>query len=395
MRRDETVSPVLLSRMVPKGADAGFRCTRCKNRGLNCDYGSSEDAAMHLLHLSATARRIEPQSQSPQHASPDAAYYHAPPASQLSLPVEAPPTVYPNQTHTQLLAQTPLANNQLAKEEPQLLTPETMMDQSSSDTFQQAYSNQAMVDVAKLPFSDFLRDVLYEQSLGDQSRYAEAQGLAVLDFCDDANLELNDIDFGLLDHWNIDGNMFGQDANATGPQSKTQEPAPDMDKMRQRLVQIWTKSPWRFNPEKTDTGFNEQGNLPLPPRDAGAARLHIRQLRQDPVVSETLYSSGRDKILAIVLSTCRNDNMMSRVASSFPSTEVMDSWIHIFLASHMCQVSSFIHYPTFSLNNQWPEWLAMAASAGAVLAPVPTLRRFGFALQEAVRKWFWTSEIRV
>lgn len=360
-------------------------CTRCKNRGLNCDYGSSEDAAMHLLHLSATARRIEPQSQSPQHASPDAAYYHAPPASQLSLPVEAPPTVYQNQTHTQLLAQTPLTNNQLAKEEPQLLTPETMMDQSSSDTFQQAYPNQAMVDVAKLPFSDFLRDVLYEQSLGDQSRFAEAQGLAVLDFCDDANLELNDIDFGLLDHWNIDGNMFGQDPNTTGLQSKTQESAPDMDKMRQRLVQIWTKSPWRFNPEKTDSGFNEQGNLPLPARDAGAARLHIRQLRQDPVVSETLYQSGRDKILAIVLSTCRNDNMMSRVASSFPSAEVMDSWIHIFLASHMCQVSSFIHYPTFSLNNQWPEWLAMAASAGAVLAPVPTLRRFGFALQEAVR----------
>ena len=29
--------------------------------------------------------------------------------------------------------------------------------------------------------------------------------------------------------------------------------------------------------------------------------------------------------------------------------------------------------------------LAMAAAAGAVLAPIPALRRFGFALQEAVR----------
>lgn len=274
------------------------------------------------------------------------------------------------------------------KEESQLMTPETMMDHSNSDTFQQPYVNRDMVDVAKYPFSDFLRDVLSEQQLGDHTQYAHAQGLAVLDFCDDANLELNDIDFSLLDYWNVDGNMLGHDQNAVGLQSEAQEQPPDMDKMRQRLVQIWTKSPWRFDPEQTDTGFNEQGNLPLPSREAGAARLHSRQLRQGPVLSETLYPAGRDKILAIVLTTCRNDTMMSRIASSFPSAEVMNSWVHIFLASHMCQVSSFIHYPTFSLNNQWPEWLAMAASAGAVLAPIPTLRRFGFALQEAVREWF-------
>ncbi|KAB5551149.1 hypothetical protein GE09DRAFT_1125088 [Coniochaeta sp. 2T2.1] len=358
-------------------------CTRCKNRSLNCEYGSSEDAAMHLLHLSATARTSElqsPQGHLQEHASPDTGY------STPQLPLGAPPPAYHTQVNPQLVAQTPsLTNNQSLRDEPQLLTPDTMMDHSSSDNFQQPYPNHAMLDVAKLPFSDFLRDVLYEQSLGDQTRYAEAQGLAVLDFCDDANLELNDIDFGLLDHWNIDGNMFGQDPNAALQTSKTQEPPPDLDKMRQRLVQIWTKSPWRFNPEKTDTGFNEQGNLPLPSRDAGAARLHSRQVRQDHVIEETLYPASRDKILAIVLSTCRNDNMMSRVASSFPSAEVMDSWVHIFLASHMCQVSSFIHYPSFSLNTQWPEWLAMAASAGAVLAPIPTLRRFGFALQEAVR----------
>jgi hypothetical protein len=281
--------------------------------------------------------------------------------------------------NTQLLAHSP-------KDEPQLLTPETLMDHSNPETFHQGYANNAMIDVAKLPFSDFLRDVISDQSLGDQTRYAETQGLAVLDFCDDANLELNDIDFSLLDHWNLDSAAFDHGLSAPGLQSKTQEPAADMDKMRQRLVQIWTKSPWRFNPEKTDTGFSEQGNLPLPSREVGTAQLHSRQRRQHPLLEETLYPASRDKILAIVLSTCRNDNMMSRVTSSFPSAEVMDSWVHIFLAAHQCQVSSFIHYPTFSLNSQWPEWLAMAASAGAVLTLIPTLRRFGFALQEAVRK---------
>jgi len=239
-----------------------------------------------------------------------------------------------------------------------------------------------MGDVARLPFSDFLRDVLYEQSLGDPARFAEPQGLAVLDVCDDSNVELNDIDFNLLDHWNIDG-MSDRDPNVPELQSSVEEPGADMDKMRQRLVQVWTKSPWRWNPEKTDSAFREQTHLPLPSNDAGGAQMHEYFGR---VVNERLHPAGRDKILAIVLGTCRNDSILSRVAASFPSTEVMDSWTHIFLASHLCQVSTFIHYPSFSLNSQWPEWLAIAASAGAVLAPVPTLRRFGFALQEAVRK---------
>jgi hypothetical protein len=242
--------------------------------------------------------------------------------------------------------------------------------------------------MSKAPFSDFLRDIIYDQTMGDQARFTEPQGLAVLDFCDDGSLELNDIDFGLLDDWNIGGvsdpaaNMNLQDSH-----SKSEGQPADMDKMRQRLVSIWTRSPWKFNPQKTDNRFNEQGNLPLPTMEANQAQLHSHQWQHDRLLTETLHPAGRDKILAMVLSTCRNSNMMSRVASSFPSAEVMNSWIHIFVAAHVSQVCSFIHYPTFSLNGQWPEWLATAASAGAVLAPIPTLRRFGFALQEAVRKF--------
>lgn len=336
---------------------------------------------MHLLHLSATARSTEHQSQ--QSESPGSSYYHPHTASAQLLPVAE---AFSNDVDLLLVTHSSgLTNNAPSKEEPQVLTPETM-DQSGSETFQQPHPNHPMLEMSKAPFSDFLRDILYDQSMGDQARFTEPQGLAVLDFCDDGNLELNDIDFCLLDDWNI-GGVFdpGANMNLQELHSRNDEPPADMDKMRQRLVQIWTKSPWRFNPQKTDSGFNEQGNLPLPSREVGAAQLHSQQRRQDRVLNETLHPAGRDKILALVLSTCRNDNMMSRVASSFPSTEVMDSWIHIFLASHTCQVSSFLHYPTLSINGQWPEWVATAASAGAVLAPIPTLRRFGFALQEAVR----------
>lgn len=354
---------------------------------MNCEYASSEDAARHLLHLSASARNQNPNA--PQDASPTPAYYgqqqqrqqhpqhqQQQPTAQPSIPVATPDRmVFPS-------AASNMQTNIPWRQDGPSLTSEAIREASNTNAFHQQFPNENQVDPAKLPFSDFLRDVLYDQCMGDNTRFADAQGLAVLDVCDDTNLELNDIDFGLLDHWNVDG-MSDRDPNAPELQSSVEEPGAEMDKMRQRLVQIWTKSPWRWNPEKTDNAFRDQTHLPLPSNDIGGDQVHEYF---DRVVNEKLHSAGRDKILAIVLGTCRNDSILSRVAASFPSTEVMDSWTHIFLASHLCQVSTFIHYPSFSLNSQWPEWLAIAASAGAVLAPVPTLRRFGFALQEAVRK---------
>lgn len=257
------------------------------------------------------------------------------------------------------------------------------MDPGNNDQFPPNFDADGDgVDMARLPFSDFLRDVLYDPPV-DPSRLAETQGLAVLDFCDDTNLELNDVDFGVLDNWNVDG---------MGVTSATEEFAPraddsaiDLSQMRQGLTKLWTDSPWRWHPKGVESGYTEQTNLPVPKGDISSPVFQESQRQLDKVVADKLEQAGRDKILAIVLRTCRNNSIMTRVASSFPSVEVMDTIAHIFLASHMCSVSEWIHFGSFALNAQWPEWLAAAAAAGAVMTPVPTLRKFGFALQEAVR----------
>lgn len=271
-------------------------------------------------------------------------------------------------------------NNEAA----QLPTPETMIDQNHADNYHASYQGHPVVDMNRLPFSDFLRDVLYDQQQQqiDHSRIVEAQGLAVLDFCDDGNLDMNDLDFGMLDNWNV-GNVQGMlatDPNlANFVSNQPEDSAADMSRMRQRLVKIWTDSPWRWQPDgHKDNIHSQKSGLPI-------ADINSTQLRPDRIIQDKLDPSGRDKILAIVLSTCQNNVMLSRVASSFPSNEVMDSLVHIFLAWHLCQVSEYIHFGNFSLNMQCPEWLAVAASAGAILTPVQTLRKFGFALQEAVR----------
>ncbi|KAH8889564.1 hypothetical protein GQ53DRAFT_723274 [Thozetella sp. PMI_491] len=402
-------------------------CARCKNRGINCEYAASEDAAMHLLHLSANIRNVERRGSV---ASTESGYYQPPSTSghrtqpysqqdqqqQQPQPQQPPPPQrlyvqqqhrqpqpspqqqqqqhplallpsqqpYPEPLGTPVIKTSPSQTDNAPLAEAQLPTPETLMEQSNADGFQPPYAANGMVDMAKLPFSDFLQGVLYEQSLGDSSRLVEAQGLAVLDFCDNANLDLNDIDFDLLDHWNIDNGMQAPTPNVPNLHTNTGDLI-DITTMRSNLVKIWTQSPWRWSPSIEDNAYVEQSHLPLATRDVQGASMHEGGRKRDRVVKDQLNSSNRDKILAIVLSICRNDGMMKRVASSFPSAEVLDSWIHIFLAAHLCQVSSWIHYGSFSLNSQWPEWLASAASAGAASAPVPTLRRFGFALNEAVR----------
>ncbi|CCC06441.1 hypothetical protein SMACR_04832 [Sordaria macrospora] len=388
-------------------------------------------------------------------------------------------------------------------------------------------SSSMLDDIAKLPFSDFLRDVLYDQSL------SQAQGLAVLDFCDDSSLDLNAMDFGLLDYWlHADGQGFiplpsdleylgsgpgpglgfssgagptamtagagtagtlGKTAAAetgqtgTGQGSESAADPVDISAMRSKLAQIWTESPWRWSPKRSDNVYAEQGHLPLssssgpssptigtgtgttsrsqdpintttnksnannsPRQRQGqvqTANNHRRKFTQQTTsqgtqgqqgqqITHTLHPSGRDLILSIVLSICKsNSSQFSRVASSFPSSGSINHWIHIFLASHLCSVSSFIpchlppspssassaslsgpssqsgssskdrsnsgsnsnsanqknkdgkdsSAPLWSLNAQPAEWHAIVAAAGAVLAPVPALRKFGFALQEAVR----------
>ncbi|KAI0021456.1 hypothetical protein F4780DRAFT_737475 [Xylariomycetidae sp. FL0641] len=356
-------------------------CTRCRNRNLTCESASSEAgsaAAMHLLHLSASAHNDlgqhhhHPHPSQTQDQDGSLAAYH-----DQGNPIVANTMAAPGGSPGNLSA------TGVKPEQVQIPTPDGVADQSNYGGYAQPYPAGNAVDLGRGPFSDFLRDVLYDQSL-DPSRMVEAQGLAVLDFCDDTNYEMNEVDFGLLDHWNLDGmNDRHVVTQAVTPQAD--DSSVDMAQMRQKLVKIWTDSPWRWIPDKRDTGYADYGNLPLPYRDSTSQQFQESQRSMDRVINDKVDQASRDKILSVVLGTCRTDGMRMRVASTFPSTEVMDTLAHIFLAAHLCSVSGWIHFGTLMINAQWPEWLAMAAAGGAVLTSVPTLRKFGFAVAEAVR----------
>lgn len=177
------------------------------------------------------------------------------------------------------------------------------------------------MNVSRLPFSNFLRDVIYEPEQGQAPR---GQGLGVLDYCDDINYELNDFDFGMLDNWNGDGTGDRPTAPQSTTSPQTEKSAIDADQMGHTLAKIWLDSPWRWVPDKRDHRFVEAGNLPLPLRDIASQHFQESQQRVDRVVQDSLDLSNRDRILSIVLAMCQNNQMRSRVASSFPSVDMMD-----------------------------------------------------------------------
>jgi hypothetical protein len=262
-----------------------------------------------------------------------------------------------------------------------------VMDQPNLDLFAPA-SHQPPADMGAmgvLPFTNFLQGIMYEPML-DPTHMMQAEGMAVLDFCNNHNIELNDIDFSLLDQWNLaepapypHAGPMPEDPNALA------EEHVDLSQLRRTLVKVWTASPWRWLPSQQDSAYEEQKNFSVSSGDVTSAQFQESKRSLDKVINQKLDSSLRDRVLAIVLSTCKTPAMVTQIASSFPSTEVMDTMVHIFLASHMCSVSSWIHFSLFDMSAQWPDWIAVAAAAGGVLTPVPTLRKFGLALQEAVR----------
>lgn len=244
-------------------------------------------------------------------------------------------------------------------------------------------NSKELTNIDRLPFEDFLRDILYEQHLNSQDEMIENPGLAVLDFCDNTNLELSDFDFNTLDTWNADNGMHMPVQQET-PET---ENSIDMSQMRARVVKVWTNSPWRWQPKGPENTYEEARNLPV--ASGNVASLQVQEAGKwlDRVVNEKLEQSLRDRVLGLVFKACRQESIFNRVAASFPSCELMDTMIHMFLHFHACQVTGWIHFPTFRLNEQWHEWIAAAAAAGAVLAPFPTLRRFGLALQESYREF--------
>lgn len=214
----------------------------------------------------------------------------------------------------------------------------------------------------------------------------------IMDLSFDLDTGLTDLDLGLLDQYN-----FQVPFAAETPSTDAQDPdsqIPDSDSVPVR-TEAFKQSIWRYLPQSNkDFGGAEQVNLAFADDKDNNRRSHITQRR---VIAEKLQRVNRDQLMAFVLGTCSPGNV-KRIASAFPSIELLDGLIQYFLTSPSIDAPSWLHMPTFSLSKIDPELLACIVSAGAVAIPDVPLRKLGFALHEASRvgvSSIHTSEVKI
>jgi hypothetical protein len=203
----------------------------------------------------------------------------------------------------------------------------------------------------------------------------------LLGFGFESNLELNDVDFSFLDTYNAHI-PFDLETPRSDVLSSTVQPG---DQATASRSEAFRTSVWRFIPKPQDHSAAEQQNLSLPDvphgHDSPESRIHLDRR----TTTEKLDQSCRDKIIAVVLSTCK-PSMMFRSVSAFPSVELLDIVLQFFLTSPLSGADSWLHIPTFcNSTKDRTEILLAAIAAGAVLTPDNSLRKLGFALQEAIR----------
>ena len=139
-----------------------------------------------------------------------------------------------------------------------------------------------------------------------------------------------------------------------------------------------------WNPSKEDNYDQEQRDLVLAP-NVGPPPYSADSSRGRTIPKKELFYTARDRILAMMV-RITSGAASNRIVASFPSLDILRDLIHHALI-HMRerQIGNFIHFPSFDMNKQRPELLGAIIAYGSVTSPSPAVRKFGYALQEAIR----------
>lgn len=148
-------------------------------------------------------------------------------------------------------------------------------------------------------------------------------------------------------------------------------------------AEAFRNSHWRFRPNAKDHGSAEEHNLSLPPAcEYGSPESRVSL--DSRATCAKLGVTTRDRLLAMVVTSCNPENL-PRAVASFPSIELLDSLLQYYLTSPVTRAVSFLHAATFDPNERRTELVAVMIAHGAVLTSDPTLTKLGYAIAECVR----------
>ncbi|PVH75036.1 hypothetical protein DL98DRAFT_467018 [Cadophora sp. DSE1049] len=248
-------------------------------------------------------------------------------------------------------------------------------------------STNGMMEVNDNLFADFLREIMMPPQAGPYDGQMHVDGVDtpsmafrdLFSFGQDSNLELNNQDYTLMDFYQ--GKSIAEPPPPRPPNAASATNQPSSESLALG-TEAFKRSLWCWTPVRQDAGHQEQSNFNLQPEDA--PNLGTQFVVSEQVAAKVFGPEARDKIVAMILSTCDRRNF-PKVMSSFPSAELLNSLMQCFLASHIAQNDTWIHLPTLKISKLRPELLASFLAAGAMFSSSLTIRKLGFAIQEAVR----------
>ncbi|RMZ67776.1 major facilitator superfamily transporter [Pyrenophora seminiperda CCB06] len=251
------------------------------------------------------------------------------------------------------------------------------MDQSYGDpTNSMAFFDNPVSQFDTTPGQNpFLPDYFLKMPLYDAFSGQETPR-GIMDYSFDLDVGLTECDLGLLDQYNFQV-PFAADTPSTDAHGVDQHPS-ETDTAPVR-AEAYKLSIWRYLPQRSRNPNAEQVNLAFADTDRDRPSHIARR-----IVAEKLPRVSRDRLMALVLGTCSTENI-KKIASAFPSIELLDGLIQYFLSSTSLESQLWFHLPTFSPSNLNPELLASIVSAGAASIPDVSLRKLGYALHEASR----------
>lgn len=162
----------------------------------------------------------------------------------------------------------------------------------------------------------------------------------------------------------------------------------DSDQPAAMCTESLRNSHWHFRPGTKDFAGAEQHHLSLPQDsdfDSPESRIPVPVSPGDSILHiNSMSVLTRDRILTMVVKNA-NPSHVPEAGFNFPSTQLLDTLVRLYLHSTISRAASFIHIPTFVTNDQRPELLAAMVACGAVLTANTALTKLGFAIAEIAR----------
>ncbi|KAI6838071.1 hypothetical protein KC332_g6773 [Hortaea werneckii] len=228
---------------------------------------------------------------------------------------------------------------------------------------------------ADVNFPDFFEQIMMPEG-GNRHQYAAPFDIS--NFTQDLPIDSCDFDFSLLSTGlTRPPTANGYRQGHTGEADET--PHSDIH----LRTKAFEESPWSWShwiPERYSHAFSGQEEI-----NVQENRVHSADQLTSPASIRIMHfdieQPARDRMIRVVTKVAHRHLSMP----SFPSLELLEDLIDVFISQDSNEITSFIHTGTFNSQTARTELLLASVAAGARFVALPQVWKMGLVIQEVVR----------